>query len=89
MERAFYSKDKDMSAQKPRPGAAWHPMTGFPRNAACPCGSGKKFKKCCVDKFAGATVKAEKREEVAAFVKASRELHEAGQLKQTINEARA
>ncbi len=25
-------------------------MTSIPRNSPCPCGSGKKFKRCCIDK---------------------------------------
>src|SRR5579859_3237184 len=30
------------------PGHAWNPMRKFPRNNPCPCGSGLKFKKCCL-----------------------------------------
>jgi preprotein translocase subunit SecA len=30
----------------PRPAAPRSPWAGTPRNAACPCGSGKKFKHC-------------------------------------------
>jgi hypothetical protein len=30
----------------PRPAAPRAPWAGTPRNAACPCGSGKKFKHC-------------------------------------------
>ena len=26
---------------------------GVGRNHPCPCGSGKKFKKCCIDKIRG------------------------------------
>lgn len=33
----------------PKPGHAWNPLLKFPRNNPCPCGSGKKFKKCCVN----------------------------------------
>ncbi len=28
-------------------------MTRIPRNSPCPCGSGKKYKKCCLDKGSG------------------------------------
>lgn len=33
---------------KPKPGFSWNPLKGFPRNSPCFCGSGRKFKKCCV-----------------------------------------
>jgi hypothetical protein len=37
------------SAFSGRPGRPGHPRTGHPgRNDPCPCGSGKKFKKCCM-----------------------------------------
>lgn len=28
-----------------------HLFQGTNRNAPCPCGSGKKYKKCCIDKI--------------------------------------
>jgi hypothetical protein len=31
---------------------ASNPFKGLGRNDPCPCGSGKKFKKCCLDKAA-------------------------------------
>jgi SEC-C motif-containing protein len=31
-------------------GNDWNPLCGFPRNAACFCGSGLKHKRCCADK---------------------------------------
>lgn len=34
------------------PGNRWNPLTRFPRNHVCWCGSGVKFKKCCIDKLA-------------------------------------
>jgi uncharacterized protein len=46
-------------AKTPKPGATWrpqpttpaiNPFKGVGRNDPCPCGSGKKFKKCCLDK---------------------------------------
>lgn len=27
-------------------GFVWNPLIKFPRNAKCPCGNGKKYKKC-------------------------------------------
>lgn len=27
-------------------GFIWNPLKSMPRNSPCPCGSGKKFKKC-------------------------------------------
>jgi hypothetical protein len=27
-------------------GHVWNPIRSYPRNNPCPCGSGKKFKKC-------------------------------------------
>lgn len=32
---------------RPDVGNAWNPLKGYPRNAACFCGSGDKHKKCC------------------------------------------
>ncbi|AFC22542.1 hypothetical protein phi1422_0022 [Bdellovibrio phage phi1422] len=32
-------------------GNQWNPLKAYPRNLPCPCGSGIKFKKCCVDKI--------------------------------------
>jgi hypothetical protein len=31
-----------------QPGYAWNPLTGYPRNKGCFCGSGEKAKKCCL-----------------------------------------
>ncbi len=46
------------------------------RNAPCPCGSGKKYKKCCMDKPAGST-------QVAAHaIQTGLAHHQAGQLEQ-------
>lgn len=35
--------------QQPTDGFVRNPLRELPRNMACPCGSGKKFKKCCLD----------------------------------------
>ncbi len=37
-----------MSAYKPKPGYTFNPAFGWGRNDKCLCGSGKKFKKCCL-----------------------------------------
>ena len=34
-----------------KPGYAWNPLKKFPRNVKCFCGSGKKFKNCCLSKL--------------------------------------
>ena len=34
----------------PSEGPAFNPYKGLGRNDPCPCGSGKKYKKCCLDK---------------------------------------
>jgi hypothetical protein len=31
-----------------QPGFAWNPLTGYPRNKGCFCGSGVKAKRCCM-----------------------------------------
>lgn len=36
---------------KPKPGFARNPLLTLPRNNKCPCLSGKKFKKCCLNKL--------------------------------------
>lgn len=33
---------------RPREGFEFNPWRSIPRNDPCPCGSGKKFKKCCL-----------------------------------------
>lgn len=40
-----------MPAYKLSPGYDWNPFYNFPRNLPCPCGSKKKFKKCCLQKL--------------------------------------
>ena len=37
-----------MKAHRPNKGYVWNPMRDLPPNMACPCKSGKKFKKCCL-----------------------------------------
>lgn len=34
-----------------KPGYSWNPLLKIPRNMACPCKSGKKFKACHLDKL--------------------------------------
>ena len=38
--------------RRARPDTVGEPMTSIARNEACPCGSGKKYKKCCLAKAA-------------------------------------
>lgn len=53
IERSFYANVKDaMPTQKQQNNPAIRRMTvqRIGRNEPCPCGSGKKFKKCCIGK---------------------------------------
>ena len=49
----FDSEDDAGAANAPHsqwnPGQAFNPLKNVGRNDPCPCGSGKKFKKCCLD----------------------------------------
>lgn len=64
-----------MKQRKPKRSRGWmatkgnalNPLLSFPRNAKCFCGSGIKFKKCCVDKLHMA-IPAKEASEVQAFV---------------------
>lgn len=43
------SKNLDLASRmlrKPATGFQYNPLLSYPRNAPCPCKSGKKFKKC-------------------------------------------
>jgi hypothetical protein len=42
-------------------------MSLHPRNASCPCGSGRKYKKCCLDREPELRRRAEAREELLAL----------------------
>jgi hypothetical protein len=42
-------------------------MALVPRNASCPCGSGRKYKKCCIDREAELLRRAEALEELVAL----------------------
>lgn len=44
----FFTGENDESAKKAMDERFRSVKIG--RNARCPCGSGKKFKKCCIDK---------------------------------------
>lgn len=52
----------------PLKGYVWNPLIGLPRNQACPCMSGKKFKACCL-KTMQRTIPAEKLDEYEAQMK--------------------
>lgn len=54
----------------PKPGYRWNPMLNYPRNAGCPCGSGKKFKKCHIGQVPPVIPTPEKLEEEAAKLRA-------------------
>lgn len=41
-----------MRALIPNVGYVWNPLLKFPRNEPCFCNSGKKFKRCCLNKMA-------------------------------------
>jgi hypothetical protein len=49
-------------------------MAKIGRNRPCPCGSGKKFKKCCIDKDAAPAARAFDPERDAVFQKKLREM---------------
>jgi len=57
--KEYFSGDEDEEQQSPKPAAgsgvtpafnSGKPMRNIGRNDPCPCGSGKKFKKCCLKK---------------------------------------
>lgn len=47
-----------------------NPFRDYPRNLACPCGTGKKFKKCCYLKQALAVIDTPKARAVEQMVRA-------------------
>ncbi len=50
-EREQHSSDSGESTAVSKP-QIYHAPPQVGRNEPCPCGSGKKFKKCCIDKAA-------------------------------------
>lgn len=52
---------------KPKDGLVWSPLSRYPANAKCFCGSGKKFKKCHKDQVKMA-VKPEEAEQLKKYV---------------------
>jgi predicted TPR repeat methyltransferase len=53
------------------------------RNSPCPCGSGKKYKQCCLRKFTGTTANpASKKEALAKQLRIAIEHHRKGQIPQ-------
>jgi hypothetical protein len=54
-EQKFLKECEESShkmAFKPAPGLTWNPLRTLDPNRKCPCQSGIKFKKCCLDKLA-------------------------------------
>lgn len=49
---AVIRRSGQRTAIRPRPGYTWNPLRTLPRNNACPCRSGKKFKACCLNSLA-------------------------------------
>lgn len=54
--KALKEKQEKKAAKKaplyaPMKGYEWNKMRSLPRNGPCICDSGKKFKKCCLDKL--------------------------------------
>jgi uncharacterized protein YecA (UPF0149 family) len=54
-DRQLHEQMDARRAQLEAAGAASFYRTKIGRNATCPCGSGRKFKKCCIDKAQQAT----------------------------------
>jgi len=44
----YKEEEDDLTSEKEEP---FHAGTKIGRNDPCPCGSGKKFKKCCFEKY--------------------------------------
>lgn len=61
-------KQKKIFGRIPLAGHTWNPLKNFPRNEPCFCGSGKKFKKCCLDKM-GTTVTIKECENIKKLLK--------------------
>lgn len=51
-DREIYDEMDAMKAKIEAAGAQEIHRTKIGRNTPCPCGSGQKFKKCCIDKAA-------------------------------------
>lgn len=51
VSQLFKPKTKGTLAMKPMKGFTWNPLRTLPRNSLCPCLSGQKFKKCCLNKL--------------------------------------
>lgn len=50
--KAVYDQLDETQRQMKPHGAEMIHRTSIGRNTSCPCGSGRKFKKCCIDKVA-------------------------------------
>lgn len=45
-----------------------NPLESYPRNELCPCGSEKKFKKCCIDLVKSQWIPIKKAKKYADFI---------------------
>lgn len=43
-----FKEEKPKEGYVPEAGFKWNPILKYPKNESCYCGSGKKFKKCCL-----------------------------------------
>lgn len=43
-----FKPQKPKDGYVPQIGNKWNPILKYPKNESCYCGSGKKFKKCCL-----------------------------------------
>lgn len=50
LDRRLHEQMDQRRAQLAEAGATDFHRTRIGRNTSCPCGSGRKFKKCCIDK---------------------------------------
>ncbi len=65
-------KEKPILGRIPLKGFAFNPLATLPRNEPCFCGSGKKFKKCCLDKTIGSTTTTQEASRIKELLKQSK-----------------
>ncbi|MGB0092526.1 MAG: SEC-C domain-containing protein [Solirubrobacteraceae bacterium] len=64
-------------------------MSETPRNAPCPCGSGRKFKRCCADALGNPAVTARKHDRVGARIQAWAFEHHRAEMQAALEEITA